>query len=363
MTPFEGRSAAGILSAYNDEHAHIQYVNFLLENKSLPGHVESISADGALERGLFEYYQSPAYYIVSAGTCLALNIRDRGGIARICRLLSLAFSLLLIPMIIALGREFEWNLLQYAAGMVFWALNGVLVRFSVIASNDSMFWLALGGLFLCLFRMSKSNIPNRDFSVCCLLFVAAIYIKLTAVIFLPLLFWVAWRRWSAFAFPISALAYLGIIALTFPIWYRNYAVFQSLLPLSAGFGPPNLHWPGYSEIAFAIRSFYFPWQEFWNGEIGLAILFPLALLNACTLFANLKNVAETSYQVPGIAGGLAIAAFIGLNMYYAQSEARYIFAAWPSLILLLTPRRNTKYVFHLLLVASLLPYTLFLIPV
>jgi len=360
ITPVGEASEAGRLSSYNDELAHLNYVRHVLESGRLPDRVESIEAAGALERGVFENYQPPLYYALVAATCRLAHAHDLAAVARVARLTALVCSLLLLWILLRIIVELSLEKSQLVAAVVFCALNGVLVRFASTAGNDSLFWLCAGGMVLAAMRMPRHASGLGDFLVFGAFAVAGLYTKLSALILLPLPFFVLGNRAPRRRIAEGVVLTVLVLAAAGPVWWRNVHSFGSLLPLDAGFGAPHWRLPDLASAGYAIRSFFFPWHELWRGAAGLTLMAPLMLMAAAALLQPRQWHALRRAPVLLAALILTGVAYIALNLRYDQAEARYLFAAWPALAVLLSLPLRTETARWFLVFVSLLPYGLLL---
>ena len=362
VTPVGGASEAGRLSSYNDEIAHLSYVRHVLESGRLPEQAESIQAQGALERGAFENYQPPLYYAVVAAICRLAGQRDLAELALVGRLTALVCSLMLLWILLRIATELSLEPERVAAAVVFWALNGVMVRFASTAGNDALFWVCAGGMILTALRMERSDSGLRDFLSFGAFAVAALYTKLSALILLPLPFLALGHNRRGRWFMQCVVMMLLILAAAGTVWWRNVHSFGSLLPLDSGFGAAHWRVPDLLSVGYAIRSFFFPWHELWRAAIGLTLMAPLMLIACAGVVSRTQWHALWRAPVLLVALILTFIAYLGLNLRYDQAEARYLFAAWPALAVLLSLPLRTQAARWVLVVASLLPYALMLLP-
>lgn len=362
-TPVGGDAEPGKLSSYNDEIAHAKYVHYVLHYRTLPSHEESIQEPGALQRGLYEYYQPPLYYVFVAMVADTLDCRELTRIVLLGRVLNSLLFIALLWLFIWLSRALHQTALETTSGMMFLSLSGVLVRFTSIATNDALFWLLVGGVFISLIHLSRN--PKSLWSLCAFscLTAAALYTKLTALFVLPLLVVSVWQRLSRDVLWKISGTFALIALITLPIWNRNILMFGSWLPLTSGFGESAWRIPGLDFLSYAARSFLFPWSEYWGGLIGLPLLLvPTVFFISRILVARSWKILYT-YRVFIWSGLLIMCAFLWLNMRYDQAEARYLFAAWPALSLLLATSIRTRNQQWFFLSALLVPYLLFCLPV
>ena len=362
VTQIASESVDGQLSSYNDELAHGNYVLHLLETGNLPQNVEPIDAENALRRGNFENYQPPLYYPVVAGLSSTLGKSSLADVIGVGRFLNTVFFLGILGLLILIGKELALPSVAISLGAIFLSLNGVMVRFSSTATNEALFWLFGGVMIWTALKIWRSGLWLTSTAVFFAASVGALYTKLSAILLLPLLAIVVLKERKARTFFLVCATYALILAVTLPLWFRNVHEFGSFFPLASGFGSSLSTVPGFSFLTYAVRSFVFPWQEFWLGWIGLVTMLPLILF--AILSAANKRVIGTLIREPvlGSALLLAIMAFLWLNFHYDQAEARYLFAAWPVLTLLFTGLSDRPRAPLLLTLALLLPYTLFLLP-
>ncbi|MBU1935838.1 hypothetical protein KKG05_00435, partial [bacterium] len=132
----------------------------------------------------------------------------------------------------------------------------------------------------------------------------------------------------------------------------------------AGFGTPDIEPASLiSVFAYALRSFIFPWQEFWGGPLVGILILVIAIACAILIILSLSEFRAlkliSSYFLLLFA---SIFGFIWLNMHYFQAEGRYLLIAWPAWIMLLAIGGRTRRTQGILFVLMLLPYLLFLVP-
>ncbi len=361
-TPIASEAVAGHLSSYNDELAHGHYALHLLETGRLPQNIESIETEGALNRGHFENYQPPLYYLLVAGLSTTLGKSSLSGIILVGRFLNVILFLGILGLFVLIGRELALPSVAISSGVMFLSLSGVMVRFSSTATNEALFWLFGSIMLWTALKIMHSGLWFASTAVFFASSVAALYTKLTAILLLPLLALVLLKQRNARMIFLVSMTYVLIAIVTLPLWFRNLHEFGSVFPLAAGFGAPQSAIPGFGFLTYALRSFVFPWQEFWQGWIGLALMLPFFLY--LIVSAADKRTSRTLVREPVLSVALLLTcvAFLWLNFRYHQAEARYLFAAWPVVALLFTGMADRVRAPLLLLVVLLLPYALFLLP-
>lgn len=361
-TPIASEATPGHLSSYNDELAHGNYALHLLETGRLPQNVESIEAEGALSRGNFENYQPPLYYLLVAGLSASLGKSLLSDVILVGRFLNVVLFFGILVLFILIAKELALPSISISLGVMFLSLSGVMVRFTSTATNEALFWLFGGIMLWTALKMWHSGIWLTSATVFFASSVAALYTKLTAVLLLPLLALALLKQRKARTIFLVGMASVLIVIVTLPLWFRNLHEFGSIFPLAAGFGSPQNAAPGVGFLTYALRSFVFPWQEFWRGWMGLALMLPFFLY----LFVSAagKRVITTLVREPVLSAALLLTcvAFLWLNVRYHQAEARYLFAAWPVLALLFIGMADRLRAPLLLFMTLLLPYALFLLP-
>ncbi|MBU0508479.1 hypothetical protein KKH27_06565 [bacterium] len=362
LTPIGGESVPGKLSSYNDELAHANYALHLVHSGTLPLNVESIETPGALQSAQYENYQPPLYYVSIALLARAMSLESREDIVYLGRVFGLGAFALLLLVYLFFCRALAVEHVTAAAGVIFLSLGAVFVRFTATAGNDPLFWILAGLMLIALVRLRSSPFGFRWLAAFVLWSVLALFTKLSALLLVPLLP-IALKSESRKRVAIlSAAAFAAIILLTWPVWQRNLSEFGSLLPLSAGFGTPHWRIPDFMAFSFAVRSFLFPWTEFWQGAIGLTVLAVPGLFFAFEFFY--RGAAKIIISRPLLIGAtlLALGGFIWLNLRYDQAEARYVFVVWPVVCLALTAAINAVRRQWLLVAVLVFPYVLFLLP-
>jgi 4-amino-4-deoxy-L-arabinose transferase-like glycosyltransferase len=359
-TPVGSDSVSGKLSSYNDEIAHIHYTEFVLDYSKLPAQVEAITDSNALSRGHFEYYQPPLYYIFHAGVQSLFGKITPVAVQLSGRLLNIFLGFALLFAFYFIAREISLSSVEAAAGLIFLSLSGVLIRFQSINSNDVLFWLFSAGIFWSAARLVNHGSRWSVWLSFILFSALALYTKLSALILLPLPLLLVFMRRGPRIMLYWILSILGIALLTLPVWLRNVSDFGSILPLEAGFGAAEWRVPDLNALTFAIRSLVFPWSEFWRGITGsVFIVIPLALF----IFVKAAHQSRTNESDSVIHFGLLLTllAFLWLNTRCDQAESRYLFAAWPSLTLLVSRSIGSALGLWILIAALLMPFLLFLL--
>jgi hypothetical protein len=235
----------------------------------------------------------------------------------------------------------------------------VFVRFTSMMTNESLFWVAAGWMLYYSIALERNRFRWNHALGFSLVTVLALYIKLSALMLLPvpLLVWLTTYRRKV-SVPLAAYAIIAI--LTVPLWWRNLHDFGGLIPVSAGFGAPVLQIPFLHTSGYALRSFIFPWHELWAGWLGIAFMLPLGVIMLGNLPSGFRIIASS--RALFFSGLVTAFAFLWLNLHYNQAEARYLFAAWPAVSLLAGGNQHSGWQLTGWTVALSLPYLLFFLP-
>jgi 4-amino-4-deoxy-L-arabinose transferase-like glycosyltransferase len=364
LVPFEGESETGKLSAYNDECAHFNYIRHLIEERRLPSTGISLQESGVTATATFEHYQPPLYYLVCA-PAVALWQRINPGTSYLAaRIVSFIAGILLLPLVFSIGMRFGLSRLIATSAVIATSVLGGLVRFSVLVSNDAFCWLFAGLAIYFWLRAEDDSSPLYYWLLWCFAVIAGLYTKLSILLLLPLpvICSLLQRRWQR-AFRWLVLTAIALIA-TLPIWVRNVQAFGSLLPLSAGFGEAKVASTApLSVLAYALRSFLFPWQEFWGGWPGALIIVGILLMCLYLIISSRARFGDLRHPIQLVI--LWIAAIVGfawLNLHYFQAEGRYLLISWPAWMVIFAVGARTPARQWVLFAALLAPYLLFLIP-
>ncbi len=366
LTPFDNgqdvRDAK--LLPYNDERAHYNYIIHIIETGGLPSSNSSIKEELGSIQASFESYQPPLYYLIAVPAVALWQSIDPKTNYLAGRFVSLLFGILLLPLVLLIALEFGLSRAIAGSALIVTSLLGSLVRYSVLISNDSLCWLFAGLIIYFWLRADGESSSKRYLLLWTLALAGGFYAKFSILLLapLPLVLSLLKKQWR------KSIMWFGLIAiaaiLSAPVWLRNIQVFSSILPLSTGFGSPDVDSASLlSVLSYALRSFIFPWQEFWGGPLGgILILFFAA---TCTILILLSLSEFRVIKALPNYFLLLFASIIGfawLNMHYFQAEGRYLLIAWPAWTLLLAIAGRTRRTQSILFILMLLPYLLFIAP-
>jgi len=338
VTPF-GQSVAHRIEGLNDEPAQLNYVRYLAEHHRLPVQRHHYLEPGAFERGDYEYFQPPLYYIV----CDPLVAAARASSAALfaCRAVSFAcgaLSLVVIGLIFGrLGTSPSCRRL----GVLFVALLPTHAYFSSLTSNDSLSWLIallIVHQMLVLLDQSRgasdATFVGFDLRLGFLL-ALGLLTKTSIAVFAPLVvlayLWVAWRARAPRA-ALAALIPLGVALVVAGPWYwRNVALYGSPTAFAVGFGPPESGLVSLHGVVHTLRAstryFWFPMQHVPGVP---AVRYGEAALTAGHSVAAALFLARAR-RARDLAMGLVLAAVacgqIVMGFMWSNVEGRYLLPA------------------------------------
>ena len=352
------------LLPYNDERAHFNYIIHIIETGGLPSSNSSIKKELGSTQASFESYQPPLYYLIAVPAVALWQRVDPNTSYLAGRFVSLLFGLLLLPLVLLIALELDLSRTIASSALIVTSLLGSLIRYSVLISNDSLCWLFAGLIIYFWLRADAEPSKKRYLLLWTLALAGGFYTKFSILLLapLPLILCSLKMQWR------KSIIWFGLIAiaaiLSAPVWLRNIQIFGSILPLSAGFGSPDVESASLvSILSYALRSFIFPWQEFWGGPLGgILILFSAA---TCTIliflslseFRGIKALSNYLFLL-----FTSISGFAWLNMHYFQAEGRYLLIAWPAWILLIAIAGRSPRTQSIVFVLMLVPYLLFIVP-
>lgn len=327
---------------YNDEPAHLNYVQYLYLHNRLPVQTASVQED--LNAGRHEYYQPPLYYYL-ARPFYALGVwltpGDELYWVRIISALMSAAGLLIFYSAVRTAAGPRPALL----GLALAGFAGLSLRHGYLVSNDSLFF-ALACLVFALSLEALVRGWDRSLLITAVLVgVAGMWTKASFLLILPLFPLAVLlcllhsedrpsRLWSA-------VVTLGLPLLAIVPWYLwNLSHYGQALPLSVGFGSPepwtfaNFGSRLYLTALYFVRTLVFPFEGLWGSPLD-AVIYPLDGLVFLALvilgFRRLWRIDRPLFRLSAVAVGLTVAGYLWLNLRYPQAEARYLLPALPFL--------------------------------
>ena len=366
LTPFDSGQEArdAKLLPYNDERAHYNYIIHIIDTGELPSSSSSIKEGLGNTQASFESYQPPLYYLIAAPAVALWQNIDPNTSYLAGRFLSLLFGILLLPLVFLIALELGLSRVIAGSALIVMSFLGSLVRYSVLTSNDSLCWFFAGLIIYFWLRADTESSSKRYLLLWTLALAGGLYVKFSILLLapLPLILSLLKKQWQ------KSIVWFGLIVvaaiLSAPVWLRNIQIFGSILPLSAGFGSPDAESASLlAVLSYALRSFIFPWQEFWGGPLGGILILFIAI--TCVILISLSlSEFRVIKALPNyfLLLFVSIVGFAWLNMHYFQAEGRYLLIAWPAWILLLAIGGRTRRTQSILFVLLLVPYLLFIVP-
>jgi 4-amino-4-deoxy-L-arabinose transferase-like glycosyltransferase len=338
-TAFDERG--GLIPSFNDEMAHFNYVRFVSEWGRLPVQTESVQE--GFDRAEFEYYQAPLYYLLARPFYAIGRKLTPGREVHWVRLASVLFSVAgLIVLYLSVRAHFGDSNLSLSV-LLLGAFSGVPLRFGSLVTNDGLLFLIVCLYFALIVEILRSGCDGRLLIAGILTAAAGLWTKASFILILPLfpavlLFGPKRSIWKA-------VAALLLPTLAILPWYlRNHILYGSWLPISTGFGTPDLLSAHnfFSRISilgnYFVRSLTFPYDAWWGAWVDKIIyplegaVFIILLWQGLRILAGRqRSLAWVLLTIPAV----NLISYLYLNYLYSQAEARYFLPALPFILVLL----------------------------
>lgn len=359
LLPF-GQTVQYGLEGLNDEPSHYNYVKYLAENRQFPVQIESSKSPSAFEHNVYEYYQAPLYYLITA---FMVPISGLKGVLYAGRIISWFFGVLTIFLLGNIIHLICPSKKVVASGVLLCAFFPTHIYFCSLLSNDSLSWFI--GTWLLYLIMCFIEVPENKavgFAILISFTLAfAMMVKSSSLVYYPIaayaFIYKSYQKGNTNQLWWGVAAIVFSLALVLPWYLRNLQLYGSLFAFDIGFGPQGCYLRSFTEIiqfgARTARLFWFPMQHVSNDSILLNLLNclgPLLIL----LYAGmslldvwtkvLKKKLDFKEQVLWLNLILAVAAYVRLNMNWSNPEGRYLFTAIAPVIALLSasPARLLK---------------------
>jgi hypothetical protein len=248
-----------------DEKAHLNYIKYISENKTLP--VQPYVFD--LNRGDYEYYQPPLYYLTMSLFYNLSSVLNFTEDVKLFQIRSISIIMWLVTAIIAwlvvIKSALNSNFAEiFVVGLV--SLLPSYIYISSMVNNDNLVTCLASFLFLIAIQ-SKENLGWREV-ILLSTFVSLLFLtKYTGVMLIVfvIIFWSMKLVSNTIKIKniISIIfAFVIMSFLLMPFLLRNQELYKSLIPLSVG-----AHFPNWDSIPYGI---YRALKNFLNTFWGVA---------------------------------------------------------------------------------------------
>jgi hypothetical protein len=346
-TPVEWNPGKCSLQAFNDEASHVNYVRYLLINKSLPVHNSCLKEKDAFVVNEFEYYQPPLNYIVFASAAFIFNIPSGGNtLVYFCRALSAFFGMLSILLLFyLLKKHFAGSPAIFIT--LIYSLLPVHIRHTSAFSNDVLLWVFVIVLLLFIHKKINNACNGNDLVLETIALCLSIWIKTSILPFIACYFLLGFidkERRKQWLIP-AACSIIFFI----PYLVRNYLLYNQLLAMDIAVGPNKpflLTMSPYIIFKFArgvLITFVFPYDTLTIPIFLKMCGYVLWTLISLRVIYVLGKISISSYRGKKISGQFVytlflLASILGLiyyNLNRFQPEYRMIFYNIPFLFLAL----------------------------
>lgn len=347
LTPVEWNPGKKSLQAFNDEASHVNYVRYLMINKSLPVQTANLQDKDAFVRNEFEYFQPPLNYIMCASFAFLFDVPPKGkAVVYFSRVFAALLGIISIILFFFLMKQ---NFSEQTALFftLIYSLLPIHIRHTSAFSNDILLWVLMLAALFFINKKLQQSFATRDFVVESILLGLLL---LTKIAILPViacyfffgLFHSAKRR--EWLIP-AVVSFLFLV----PYMIRNYLVYNQLMALEVAEGkyePVLLSFSPYIIFRFlrgVLITFVFPYDTL---QIPFALkvifyvlwsIFFLFVLYQCVKvlyrFARERKLDEQNiYNILFI---VSVGGLIYYNLTRFQPEYRTIFYNIPIILLLL----------------------------
>ncbi|MBN1780952.1 hypothetical protein JW948_07510 [bacterium] len=340
-TPVSWNPESHGLQAFSDEASHVNYVRYLIQNRSLPVQMHHVQEPDAFVRNEFEYNQPPLAYIFTAVAASAFRISpDGNALLYFCR----CFACLLGLITLILFHRFlqKSGLLKSAFFFTMvYALMPVHWRHTSVFGNDVFLWIAVLVLLMLIVEKNRSVSCYTNRFIEGFVLGLGLWIKLSmitvvaAYLLAGMLQKKRWRDWI-----IPALTGCVIIA---PVLIRNGLLYHDVFGIAVSHGPVQdaLHTLKVTMIFEFVRGlltgFVYPFDTllipFFLRLPGYVLW--ICLFGCFTVYyfrLNWLHIREHDLGFPGILSlmiGTAVISVIYYNWWHFQTEFRHIFYMMP----------------------------------
>ncbi len=326
-----------------DEKAHMGYVLYILENKTLP--VQPSTFD--LSRSDYEYYQPPLYYLtmslfVTVGK--SFNLDDNANVLLV-RSISVLLWLVTITATCLIVKKLEFN--SHFVDLFIVAFVSFLPSYMFISSminNDNLITCLASVLFLTVIKSIK-NLTIKDVILMGVFSGLAFLTKYTGVMvlaFVAVFMLLDYhRRKNSSSYFRSVILVVFVIGLfILPFLLHNKGIYGAFIPLSIG-----AHFPNWDSISYGMyRAFKSFLNTFWGvaGMTNNIKFIPAMVLGnlfaLIALYGIVKGFLKNDSYIQKIISArksfliaLLISVIVGFitviyyGIIYGQAQGRFLF--------------------------------------
>jgi hypothetical protein len=327
-----------------DEAAHVNYVRYVYENRSLPVHSTELRS-AILERG-WEHHQPPLYYVMLAPVYgLARDVAglDRAGTFRVLRLFTIPFWCITLWLGVRVWSRMR---IQGAlAGSIFLCMLCLLPSYafvSAMVTNDALLAALAAGVF-CLLAGTRG--VGRSLGVGVLLGLALLTKTSTMFLVIPipvllLLRWVSGDATRKQTGADLALMLVPAMILFGPLALRNQELYGSVMGVT-GIDYPEFPWSSglhaFTHSCKFLMTTFWAVAGPWNGVrfapfigmgltgISLASLAYGVARHRRSLLDAVPRECLWYLVAAGVGIAVIVAATMRVGLIYNQAQGRFLF--------------------------------------
>ncbi len=326
-----------------DEKAHLSYIQFIAENKSLPIQPDVFDFD----RNDYEYYQPPAYYLAMSLFYSFGNFIKFSELSNIIMIRSISVILWVFAFVatwlIIKRLQLENNFSEIFL-MAFVSLLPSYMFISSMINNDNLITCLAGIIFLIAIQ-SNDKITIKETILLASFAALSFLTKYTGVLLLTFLFVffiskVDWKEIKFSSIRPMIIAAVIVVLILAPMLLRNKELYGSFIPLSVG-----AHFPNWDSITYGIyRAFKNFLNTFWavagrtndikfipaiiiGNIIALIALYGInkSFLNKDSYVKKIFNNSKSFFSTSLISIVIGMIILIYYGAMYGQAQGRFMF--------------------------------------
>jgi hypothetical protein len=208
------KTAYGLIG-FDDEQAHLNYINYLNEYDSLPILKSKVSDTDAFKKNEFEYHQPPLYYWLVYQIIKGDNFDDKD-ILKLGRYINFIFYLLSIIILYLFIKELSGSEFVITGSITTFLLLGSTIYYSSLLSNDMLSWLLIWAvLWVC-----TKNINNNYLLISILIGLLHLT-KFNVILIYPFLIYLIYQKRKKLKLKKVLILIFIPIMIGIPIYIRN----------------------------------------------------------------------------------------------------------------------------------------------